>query len=306
MAIVLVAAAGISLDSRAPSKPQNRSPTGWIRGGQPEPRFAASDLLRLAQDQLGSPRTHHWLRSLIRAGLLNSPQPHGLPGRRGGRAPGTWSQAERRLFGRVLAAMTQGDRRAELCNLIAHAWLQDPDLVPIGQLRRALRTFRDASRSRRTSRQTALQLAELLAGGPGMSPTARRRFIDAVEAALHGGAIDHDALTSPALDPEGVGPPSARGVLGPIALVATLSAWQASGKAVEELDEATFDAARILFLQTANRYARLRPHLENRPAITASDGRTPGQLSETPCAYLLLTLGLLKLTSQGVCPPPVS
>jgi hypothetical protein len=236
-------------------------------------------MVRLADRELGEPRTSSWLRSMIRHGWLSSPRVHGIPDQRGGRAPGTWTDADRRLFKRVLEAMRHGADRAELCDVVALAWLDDTDgCVQLRQLRRALRTYRDMSWSQRANRQAVSRLADHLARGPGMSRAARSRFIDAFQHALRDGAIDPDALTWAAFDPDGVGPPPWRGAISPTGVIVMLRAWQAGCHHIDRVDD---DA-----LETAREPCRtILQALSATPQTSAA--------SQHACASVLLTLGVL-------------
>ena len=108
----------------------------------PADDYTADDFLRTA-DAAGMPRKVPWLRSFVRDGLLDQPEKHGLPGQRGGRAPGTWPRTQFQLFLALLDQMQKGVRQtATLCNVPVSIWLYfGPEYVPVRQVRRALGTY---------------------------------------------------------------------------------------------------------------------------------------------------------------------
>lgn len=261
----------------------------------------ASDLLRLAESKLGEERKIGWLRSLGSAGLLASPKIHGIPGERGGRRPGTWSAGDLALFDRVVSSMARGQSRRQLCNIIASAWLEaEPPRIAISQLRKALRTYRDGVSSHRSTRRVGLELAELFAGGPGMSRPARRRFLDAFERALHDGDINPPMLDSAIFDPEGIGPPPVQSAIGPKGLVVFLEAWKAGCEGLDEFDETTFGRARLLFERISHRCVEIMPRLSQSPRVGfAFAAGARERLQADACAYVLLALGLVALSQRA-------
>ena len=252
----------------------------------------ASELLSLAEAKLATRHGGGWLRSLVRAGLLNRPRIHAITGRHGGRAPGRWTASDRAVFVRVLDGISNGQTRAELANIVVLAWLEKgSEYVPARQLRRALATNWDASGNRRHSRQTALQLAELFAGGPGMSRPARRRFIDAFERASQGDAIDPEGLRSPAFDPTGIGPTPLRSAIAPDGLIAALAAWHAGRTDIDTIDDSTLETARGVCCQVMRDYTRLDA---SQKIATLLRIDTHDLLTRNASTCVLLTLGVFK------------
>jgi hypothetical protein len=184
--------------------------------------------------------------------------------------------------------MHRGRSRAELADVVVLEWLaHGPAQVPTRQVRRALRTYRDAAPSRRATRKAALKLAELLAGGPGLSRTARCRFIDAYETAVNGGELDLAALTLPIFDPAGVGAAPLRSAIAPATLVAALEAWRAGCRRLDDIDDSTLDASRNLCIQVA-----AHPSWQKLTRSTVPlDAQPTELLRRNACACVLLALG---------------
>jgi hypothetical protein len=189
----------------------------------------------------------------------------------------------------VLEAMAAGWKRHRFCRIVVLAWLAcEP--VPIDQVRRALRSYRDSPGRVRDERQEALRLANRLAGGPGMSRVARRRFIDAFTNALRGEPIDRGALSSPAFDPGGVGPLLLPAALSSTAAILFLNAWQAGGAALNWADDELFHEARNL-CRTVDRLIT-----DNQEMIDRCLGAdSTALLRENACACVLLAIGVLHL-----------
>jgi hypothetical protein len=247
--------------------------------------FEEADLLAAASKTLEEPRSPEWIRTLIRDGLLDRPQPRGIAGHRGGRRPGTWPESQWLLFGELLAAMRNGADRQTLYNMAIDAWVQrGSEHVPVRQVRRILRTAARHAGSRRAARHTAKLLSDGFAGGPGqMSRSQQKRFIDAFERAVHDGVIDRAALHSPAFDPDGIA------VGGPEILIWLIQTGHAVAAKLDTLDDNAFELARRIYHQLAALFHLAPALLRNQPAPAG----IPEALQANTCALILISLGLI-------------
>ena len=273
-----------------------------------ESRYAADDFLSAAS-AAGMPRSLPWLRSLITDGLLDQPHKHGLPGQRGGRAPGTWPDTQFQLFLAVLAQMRKGIRRtATLCNVPVGGWLYlGPDRVPVRQVRRALHTYGATYRttSKRAARETARTVAEQFAGGSDMNRRDRDRLTELIVDAATTPTFDRDALINSArqiFDPEHtnrtVGLPVAP--LSPEAWVRTIEAHLIALDRLDALPESAFEDARLAHLEHMNNYIELQPKLaRNRDVAALHEPVTREHLLSNACQHTIAVLGFLQLAGQN-------
>jgi hypothetical protein len=269
--------------------------------------YTADDFLSAA-NCAGLPRSKPWLRSLVRDGLLNQPDKHGVSGQRGGRAPGTWPRTQFQLFLALLDQMQKGVRQtATLCNIPVSIWLYfGPEYVPVRQVRRALGTYGAQYRttSARRGRQTALRLALLFGSGPDMSRQDRDRLVGAVVSATRSGTFDRDLLIAAAgriFDPERrgrtAGPDRAR--LSPEAWVRTIEARLTALDRVDGLDEQVFEDARLAQDRHLAEYIKLQPGFErDRETGAMFEAVTFEQLVNSACIDTLTILGFLELARE--------
>jgi hypothetical protein len=263
--------------------------------------FTADDLLHEARQVLREPRSHPWLRSLIVDGLLDSPELHGVQGRRGGREPGTWPASQYALFEELLDAMRRGAKRPELCNIIVARWIvAGSDHIPARQVRRALRTYRDAAWQRRRTRRVGLQLAELFEAEPEtMSRSMRKRFADAFESAVHDGNVDRDQLSSKAFA-DWIAPTALGKGLGPQGLIIGLEALASGSAALDTASDETMEECGRLCLNAMNLFAGLLARDDTlRELLHTYPGST---LEENACALVIATLGLVSKFSDNPTP----
>jgi hypothetical protein len=267
----------------------------------------ADDLLHTA-DAMDVPRSRPWIRKLVKDGLLDQPENHGIAGQRGGRQPATWPPEQFQLFVALLDAMHEGVAYGELCDIPVGIWLdRGPSDVPVRQVRRALRASRRQP-SKRAARRTARLLAELFAGGADLSRRDSEELIDAFVGVAITGALDRDALLNAArrvTDPEDVG--RTIGPLGPwigheglvFAVEAHLTAWDR----LDEFDESTFEAARAIHQQVTAMYRDLQPRLtSDREVGAAFKTLPPEHLRKRACRHVLASLGVIELSRQGAIP----
>jgi hypothetical protein len=270
-------------------------------------RYAADDFLRAA-NAAGVPRKMPWLRSLVKDGLLDQPDKHGIPGQRGGRVPGTWPESQFRLFLAVLDQMNRGMKRtATLCNVPVSLWLYfGPEYVPIRQVRRALGTYgaqyrtTSASRGRYTARQVAL----LFGGGPDMSRRDRNRLVEAIVTASRSGSYDHDSLIAAAeriFDPERrgrlMGPHRAR--VSPEGWVRVVEARLTALDRLDAFEDWAFEDARLAHLGHLADYDELQPKFaQDRKIGEMFEPLTWDLLLQTACIDTLTILGFLELARE--------
>jgi hypothetical protein len=240
---------------------------------------------------------------------LDQPEKHGLPGQRGGRAPGTWPHSQFQLFSALLAQMRQGVRRtATLCNVPVGIWLNfGPDHVPIRQVRRALHTYGATYRttSRRAARETARTVAEQFAGGPDMTRRDREQLTELIVNAATTATFDRDALINSArkiFDPgrtnRTVGPD--RAPLSPEAWVRTIEAHLVALDRLDALSDSAFEDARLAHNQHMNTYIELQPRLARNRAVGAlHEPVTPEYLLSNACLHTIAVLGFLQLVGQN-------
>lgn len=273
----------------------------------PEARYTAEDLLNAA-NSAGMPRSKPWLRSLVRDGLLDRPDKHGVQGQRGGRAPGTWPETQFQLFLALVDQMQKGVRQsATLCNVPVSIWLYfGPEYVPARQVRSALATYGAQYRtaSIRRGRQTARGLALLFGGGPDMSRRDRNRLVEAIVTATRSGRFDRDSLIAAAgriFDPERrgrtAGPDRAR--LTPEAWVRTIEARLTALDRLDTLDEQVLEDARLTHDRHLAEYIELQPAFAGDREIGAIfEPVTLERLFNSACIDTLTIVGFLELARE--------
>ena len=269
--------------------------------------YIADDFLRAATTA-GVPRSLPWLRSLVRDGLLDVPDKHGIPGHRGGRAPSTWPRTHFQLFLALLEQMQRGvTQTATLCNVPVATWLYfGPEYVPVRQVRRALGRYGAQYRatSAHRGRYTARRLAQLFGGGPDMSRRDRDRLVKSIVTFTRSGTLDRDSLIAAArciFDPEHrgrtVGPDRAR--LSPEGWVRTIEARLTALDRLDELEESVFGDARLAHHRHLAEYIELQPRFARDRRIGAMfEPVTLEGLSNNACIDTLTILGFLELTRQ--------
>jgi hypothetical protein len=263
-------------------------------------RYTAADLLSEAEG-VGIFRTQPWLRTLVKDGLLDYPDKHGVPGRQGGRSPGTWPQPQHQLFLALLAQLQQGVMSAgTLSNLPVASWLYiGPEYVPVRQVRRALGTYahRHGKASKATASRTARRVAEIFAGGPDMSVRSRRVLREEIVRVASAGRLVDERLLSVAR--KVFSPDDAPRALGPSGARVTPENWLAGIRAIftaidrlDSLDEAAFDDTRIAH------HSHMAEYVERQPSF--SRDRATGALFEpVTLQYLLSNACLNTLTLLG-------
>jgi len=270
-------------------------------------RYRAEDFLSAA-NSAGMPRSKPWLRSCVRDGLLDQPERHGLPGQRGGRAPGTWPETQFQLFLALLDQMQKGVRQtATLCNVPVSLWLYfGPEYVPVRQVRRALGTYGAQYRatSARRGRYTARRLARLFAGGPDMSRRARDQLVEAIVTASRSGRLDRDSLIASVgriFDPEQrgrtMGPDRAR--LSPEGWVRTIEARLTALDRLDALEDWAFEDARLAHHRHLAEYVELQPKFARDREIGAMfEPITLEGLFSSACIDTLTIFGFLELARK--------
>ena len=203
------------------------------------------------------PRSRPWIRTLVDDGLLDVPDKHGRPGRRGGREAATWSETQFRLYRKELEQIRHGVGRAELCHLPVRLWVRlGPDEIPVRQIRRALRTYSEHSTSKRQARTTAFQLAELYSGGD----VIRRDVKDLMDASVPYDPDRFRAAVHRLIDPENtghtLGPPGAR--IRPDTHPAVIDAYSTGMARLDDVDDGMFETTRHAFLYGIAKYRGTR------------------------------------------------
>jgi hypothetical protein len=273
----------------------------------PADHYVAEDFLQAA-NAASVPRSLPWLRTLVRDGLLDEPDKHGVLGQRGGRAPGTWPRAQFQLFLALLVQMQKGvSQTATLCNIPVAVWLYfGSQYVPVRQVRRALGTY--GAQYRRTSarrgRRTAHHMATLFAGGPDMSRRDRDRLVEATVTASRSGRFDRDLFGAAAariFDPEDrgrtVGPDGAR--LTPDAWVRTIEARLTALDRLDALDDGVFEDARLAHHRHLAEYIEQQPTFAREREIGAMfEPVTLQRLFNSACIDALTILGFLELAHE--------
>lgn len=275
--------------------------------GEPVETYTADDFLRAASDA-GISRSLPWLRSLVRDGLLDQPDKHGLPGQRGGRAPGTWPRTQFKLFSTLLDQMQKGTTQtATLCNVPVFLWLYfGSEYAPVRQVRRALGTYGAQYRviSARRGRYTARQVVELFGGGRDMSRRDRDRLVKEIVAVGRSGALDRESLIDAAgriFDPEQrgrkVGPDGAR--LDVEGWVRMIEARLTALDRLYELDDSAFEDARLAHHQHLAEYVELQPGFgRDRETGAMHEPITFERLLNSACIDTLTILGFLELARE--------
>ena len=181
----------------------------------PERRYTAGELLEHARGQ-GTPASDRLIDDWVRKGLIDRPQAPGR-GQGGGRAPGTWTWDQLRLFLLVLRKRRDEVKRVlTLCNIPVAIWMYYGDqYVPLRQVRRALSTWSASYTyvSEAAAKRGARRLVDQL---PKTRRAARTELMEIIAKAAYLGKVDRPALVdalAAALDPDrsghAVGPPGA-------------------------------------------------------------------------------------------------
>jgi hypothetical protein len=271
------------------------------------PGYTVSDLLQAA-DAAGVHRSAPWIRTLISDGLLDQPQNHGIPGRRGGRQRATWPAEQFDLFSAELELIRSGVARTELCDIPVSLWLaRGPGHVPVRQVRRALHASRRKP-SKHAARQTARQLAELFAGGQDLSGRDGEELVAAFVDVATTGILDRDLLLQVArrvIDPEDAGR-----VIGPLGpwishegLVVSIQAHLTALERLDEFEESHFEAARPVCGQVIAMYEDLHPEWAEDPEVgQVFQTVTPEYIRKGACRLVLAVLGTMELSRQGAIP----
>lgn len=271
------------------------------------PSRTADEFLNAAAG-LGLQRSLPWIRTLIRDGLLDQPDKHGIEGRRGGRTEATWPESQFQLFLALLDQMSKGVKgTATLCNIPVGFWLYlGPAYVPVRQVRRALHTYGGTHRttSKRAARDTARRIAEHFAGGPDMTRRDREQLIKATVDAASNGSLDRDALITAArtiFDPEHtgrtVGPPGAP--LSPEAWVRSIEAHLTALSRLDDFEAGDFEDARLAHQELIASYAERQPEFaRDRNVGALHKPVTLEFLFQNACLHTLANLGFQRIARE--------
>jgi hypothetical protein len=271
--------------------------------GEPERRYTANDLAADAA-AAGTVVSTRLIIDWVSRGLLDRPHRRGLG--RGKGTLATWPESQRKLFLVLLEKQRQGVKRlTTLCNVPVTLWLDseglDRDYVPLRQARRSLATWATASRAGpvRAARHTAEQLIEQQ-GMPHISHRARRALIDAIVTASGGGQLDLDLLYDAARQ-------AFTSERFAALWVRTIEARFAAIDGLDEIDDQTFETARMMVNQTSAIYG------DQRLAGATNDEERRqraieliNELSNNACLGLLTALGILELARLGPAIPDKS
>lgn len=248
--------------------------------------YTAAELLAEA-NAAGTPASGRLITDWLEQGLLDHPRRRGLG--RGKGVVGAWPEDQRELFLVLLSHRSRGVKRlVALCNVPVTVWLDseglDRDYVPLRQVRRCLATWASyRTGSARAARRAAEQLITQWGAQP-VSRRARRSLIDAVSRATGGAKLDRGAL----LD-------AARHAFASERLAelwtATVEARFAAIEQLDEIDDQTFEAARLEVNRSAAAYGQRQLGATTGDARRQRATEVVNELANNACVSLVTALG---------------